>query len=99
MKQAQEMQAKMMAAQERLADINVTGVSGGGMVKIVMNGRNEAQSITIDPSIVDKNDVEMLEDLILAAFNDAKSKAEEKSQEEMSKATSGIPLGNLKLPF
>jgi DNA-binding YbaB/EbfC family protein len=99
MKQAQQMQAKMTAAQERLAEITVEGVSGGGMVKIVLNGRSETQSVTIDPSIVDKNDVEMLEDLIMAAFNDAKGKAEIKMQEEMSKATSGIPLGDLKLPF
>lgn len=99
MKQAQQMQAKMMAAQEKLAEITVEGTSGGGMVKVVVNGRTEAQSIKIDPSLVDKNDVEMLEDLIVAAFNDARHKAEEKSQEEMSKATSGIPLGDLKLPF
>jgi nucleoid-associated protein EbfC len=99
MKQAQEMQAKMVAAQERLGDITVEGVSGGGMVKIVVNGRTEAQSVTIDPSIVDKSDVEMLEDLIVAAFNDAKTKAEIKAQEEMSKATAGIPLGDMKLPF
>lgn len=99
MKQAQQMQAKMVEAQERLAQINVEGASGGGMVKVVVNGRTEAQSVKIDPSIVDKNDVEMLEDLIVAAFNDAKQKAETKMQEEMSKATSGIPLGDLKLPF
>jgi nucleoid-associated protein EbfC len=68
-------------------------------VKVVVNGRTEAQSIKIDPSIVDKNDVEMLEDLIVAAFNDAKAKAEAKAQEAMSMATSGIPLGDLKLPF
>lgn len=99
MKQAQQMQAKMVEAQERLAQINVEGTSGGGMVKVVVNGRTEAQSVKIDPTIVDKNDVEMLEDLIVAAFNDAKQKAESKMQEEMSKATSGIPLGDLKLPF
>jgi DNA-binding YbaB/EbfC family protein len=99
MKQAQEMQAKMMAAQEKLGEITVEGVSGGGMVKIVVNGRTEAQSVTIDPSIVDKDDVEMLEDLLVAAFNDAKSKAESKMQEEMSKVTAGTPMGDMKLPF
>ncbi len=99
MKQAQQMQAKMLEAQEKLAEITVEGVSGGGMVKVVVNGRTEAQSIKIDPSIVDKNDVEMLEDLIVAAFNDAKNKAEAKMQEAMSQATSGIPLVDLKLPF
>lgn len=99
MKQAQQMQAKMMEAQERLSQITVEGISGGGMVKIVVNGKSEAQSVKIDPSIVDKDDVEMLEDLIVAAFNDAKNKAEQKAQEEMSKATSGLPMGDLKLPF
>ncbi|MBP6986051.1 MAG: YbaB/EbfC family nucleoid-associated protein [Alphaproteobacteria bacterium] len=99
MKQAQQMQAKMAEAQQRLTTITVEGTSGGGMVKVVVNGKTEAQSIKIDPSIVDKNDVEMLEDLIVAAFNDAKNKAEEKAHEEMSKATSGLPLGDMKLPF
>lgn len=99
LKQAQEMQAKMMAAQEKLAEIKVEGLSGGGMVKVVVNGRHEVHSVSIDPSIVDKDDVEMLEDLLLAAINDANHKAEAKAQEEMSKVTAGMPMGGMKLPF
>lgn len=99
MKQAQEMQAKMAQVQEKLGEITIEGQAGGGMVRVTVNGRTEAQTVKIDPSIVDKEDVEMLEDLIVAAFNDAKSKAETKVQEEMAQLTKGLPLGDMKLPF
>lgn len=98
-KQAQEMQTKIMEAQEKLSLIEVEGQSGGGMVKVTMNGKNETKSIKIDPSLVNKDELDMLEDLIVAAFNDAKSRAESKMQDEMSKVTKGLPLGDMKLPF
>tara|TARA_Y100001960_G_scaffold316081_1_gene382515 strand:- start:2099 stop:2422 length:324 start_codon:yes stop_codon:yes gene_type:complete len=100
MKQAQEMQAKMAEAQEKIQAMQVTGASGGGMVEVTLSGKGDMRQIQIDPSLVDGDDKEVLEDLIMAAHNDAKSKAEELVQEEMSKVTGGLnlPLG-LKLPF
>ena len=98
MKQAQQMQEKMMEAQERLAEITVDGKSGGGMVTATVNGKGELQKLKLDPSIVDPKDVEMLEDLIIAAVSDAKSKSEAMAADEMSKVTGGMSLpGNL--PF
>ena len=76
MKQAQEMQAKMAEMQQRLADTEVEGASGGGMVRVVLNGKGEMRSVKIDPALVDPGDVEVLEDLIVAAAGDAKSKVE-----------------------
>ena len=99
LKQAQEMQAKLAAAQEKLAEVEVEGQSGGGMVKVTVNGRGEAKALKVDPKIVDKDDLEMMEDLIVAAFNDAKNKAEAKMQEAMAEATKGLPFGDMKLPF
>ena len=100
MKQAQEMQAKMAEAQEKIQAMQVTGASGGGMVEVTLSGKGDMRQIQIDPSLFDGDDKEVLEDLIMAAHNDAKSKAEELVQEEMSKVTGGLnlPLG-LKLPF
>lgn len=98
MQQAQQMQEKMMEAQEKLADLTVDGKAGGGMVTATVNGKGELQKLKLDPSIVDANDVEMLEDLIIAAVSDAKSKAESMAADEMSKVTGGMSLpGNL--PF
>ena len=100
MKQAQQMQAKMQEIQEQMSEISVEGKSGGGMVVATVNGKGEPRGLKIDPSIVDPSDIEMLEDLIVAAFNDAKVKAEQKMSEEMSKLTGGLPLPeNFKLPF
>ena len=100
MKQAQQMQAKMEEAQRKLDEIAVEGASGGGMVKVVCSAKGNVKSITIDPGIVDPSDVEMIEDLVLAAINDAKSKAETTMAEEMKKVTGGLQLPpGMKLPF
>ena len=100
LKQAQQMQAKMAEMQEKLAHLTVEGSSGGGMVTVVANGKGEVQSLKIKPELVDPKEVEILEDLIVAAINDAKGKAETKASEEMSKITGGLGLpGGMKLPF
>ena len=100
MKKAQEMQKKMQEMQDSLSNLEVEGTSGGGMVKIIMNCKNEVKKIDIDPSIVKQDDKTMMEDLIVAALNDAKSKAEEKSKEEMKKLTGGLGLPpGMKMPF
>ncbi len=100
MKQAQQMQAKMAEMQEKMAETEVTGGAGGGMVSVTMNGKFDLKTIKIDPSLVDPAEVEMLEDLILAAFNDAKVKVETATQEEMSKLTGGLSLPpGFKMPF
>lgn len=100
MKKAQEMQKKMDEAQKKLAEIEVEGQAAGGMVKATLNGKGELKGIKIDKSMVDPEDVEVLEDLILAAVNDGKVKAEEKAAEEMKSITGGVGLpGGMKLPF
>ena len=100
MKQAQEMQAKMAEAQEKIQAMQVTGASGGGMVEVTLSGKGDMRQVQIDPSLLDGDDKEVLEDLIMAAHNDAKSKAEELVQEEMAKVTGGLNLPpGLKLPF
>ena len=100
MKKAQEMQKKMQEMQESLANLEVEGTSGGGMVKITMNCKNEVKKIDVDPSIIKQDDKTMMEDLIVAALNDAKSKAEEKSKDEMKKLTGGLGLPpGMKMPF
>ena len=100
MKKAQEMQKKMQETQESLANLEVEGTAGGGMVKIIMNCKNEVKKIELDPSIIKEEEKQMMEDLIVAALNDAKNKAEEKSKEEMAKLTGdlGLPPG-MKMPF
>ena len=100
MKQAQEMQAKMGEAQERIGAMQVTGASGGGMVEVTLSGKGDMRMVQIDPSLLEEDDKEVLEDLIVAAHNDAKAKAEELVQEEMAKVTGGLKLPpGLKLPF
>jgi DNA-binding YbaB/EbfC family protein len=99
MKQAQEMQKKMADMQADLATKAYEGNAGGGMVKVTINGKLEMQSLKIDPSIVDVDDLEMLEDLIKAAFNDAKKKFEEDSSSTMSQLLGGMGLpAGFKLP-
>ena len=99
MKQAQQMQENMKKMQEKLADVEVEGVSGAGMVKVLMTCRNDVRRVTIDPSLL-SDDKEMLEDLIAAAMNDAVRKAEATTQEKMSGFTSGLNLPpGFKLPF
>lgn len=100
MKQAQEMQAKMAELQTKLAEAEVTGQAGGGMVQVTLNGKFDLRRVKIDPSIAKPDDVEVMEDLIVAAFADAKSKAEAQVQEEMKRLTGGLNLpGGFNLPF
>jgi DNA-binding YbaB/EbfC family protein len=100
MKQAQQMQTKMADMQAKIAELEVEGASGGGMVKLVMTGKGEARRISIDPSLVDPAEIDMLEDLLVAAINDARGKSEALMQSEMSKLTAGLNLPpGMKLPF
>lgn len=100
MRQAQEMQTKMAELQEQLAATEVTGVSGGGMVRVITNGKGEMRSVKIDPALVDTDEIGVLEDLIVAAVNDARSKAEAASAERMRELTGGLALPpGFKLPF
>ena len=99
MKQAQQMQADMQKAQEEMARLTVTGESGAGMVRITMTCKHELKSLDIDDSLVG-DDKEMLEDLIIAAFNDAVRKVEKMTQEKFSGMTAGLGLPpGMKLPF
>jgi DNA-binding YbaB/EbfC family protein len=99
MKQAQKMQEEMQRAQEELARAEVVGESGGGMVKVTMNGRHEVRRVEIDDGLMG-DDREMLEDLVAAACNDAVHKIEERTREQMSGLTSGLNLPpGFKLPF
>jgi hypothetical protein len=95
MKQVQKMQADMAAAQEALADTTVEGSAGGGMVKVVVSGTGDVQSVRIAPEVVDPDDVEMLEDLVLAAVGDGLRRANELASEQMGGVTGGIDLGGL----
>lgn len=100
MKQAQQMQKKMQDMQVTLSETEMSGASGGGMVTVTLNGKGEMKKLTIDPSVIDPGDKEMLEDLILAAHNDAKQKIEAFSAEEMKKVTGGLQLPpGMSLPF
>ncbi len=92
MKQAQKLQAKMLRLQEELADKTVEATAGGGMIKIVANGRQQILSIQIEKEVVDPDDVEMLQDLILAAVNDALVKSQEMVSGEMNKLTGGLKI-------
>ncbi|NMA34248.1 MAG: YbaB/EbfC family nucleoid-associated protein [Clostridiaceae bacterium] len=95
MKQAQKMQRDMEKLQEELQEKEVEATAGGSAVKVVATGKKEIKEITIDPGVVDADDVEMLQDLILAAVNEALRKAEEMVSSEMSKLTGGLGLGGL----
>ncbi|MEO1962924.1 MAG: YbaB/EbfC family nucleoid-associated protein [Cycloclasticus sp.] len=100
MQQAQKMQEKMQEAQSKLAELEVTGESGAGLVKVVLTGKHEARRLSIDPSLIADNDQEMLEDLIVSAINDAVRKVETESKDSMANMTAGIPLPpGFKLPF
>lgn len=99
MKQAQAMQDNLRKAQEELAQIEVEGQSGAGLVKVVMTCKNDVRRVSIDPSLL-ADDKDMLEDLVAAAFNDAVRRAEATTQEKMSKITAGMPLPpGMKMPF
>lgn len=92
MKQARELQEKMQRIQDELAALTVEGQSGGGAVKVTLNGKGEMLSVRIDPSLARPDEVEILEDLVVAAARDAKSKAEAAAQSRMQDATAGLPL-------
>jgi DNA-binding YbaB/EbfC family protein len=99
MKQAQQMQENMKKMQEQLAQIEVEGQAGAGLVKVTMTCRNDVRRVSIDPSLL-ADDKDMLEDLVAAAFNDAVRKAEATSQEKMGGMTAGLPLPpGFKMPF
>ena len=95
MKQMQKMQADMAAAQDALAAATVEGSAGGGMVKVVVTGSGEVQSVHIAPEVVDPDDVEMLEDLVLAAVGDGLRRAQEMQSESLGGVTGGLDLGSL----
>ena len=95
MKKAQQLQEKMAKVQEELGGKTVETSAGGGMVTVVANGKQEIVSIKIDPEVIDPNDVEMLEDLVLAAVNDALYQARQMVSEEMTKLTGGIKIPGL----
>jgi len=100
MQQAQDMQAKMAEAQESLENIEVTGQSGGGLVEVTLTAKGTMRGLSIDASLMVADEREILEDLIIAAHNDARAKAEAKSAEEMGKITGGLGLpAGMKLPF
>ena len=92
MKQAQAMQQKMQDVQVELDRIEVEGSAGGGMVKVVTTAKGEAKSVKIDPSLLNPDEAEIVEDLVVAALNDARQKAERAAQEKMAEVTKGLPL-------
>ncbi len=100
MSKAKEMQAKFQAMQEEIANIEASGQAGGGLVQVTLSGKFEMRSLKIDPSLFKEDDVEVLEDLILAAHNDAKAKVEAIMQEKSRELTAGLPIPpGMKLPF
>lgn len=100
MKQAGAMQAKLAAAQEAIAALEVEGQSGGGMVKIVINGKGYVKAVAIERALLKPDEGEVVEDLIAAALNDAKAKLDIRAAEEMKALTAGLPLPpGMKLPF
>jgi len=100
MGKAKEMQAKFEAMQQEMASIEATGQAGGGMVSVTLSGKMEMRALKIDPSLFKEDEVEILEDLILAAHNDAKAKVEAVLQEKTREMTAGLPIPpGMKLPF
>ncbi|HHL43258.1 MAG TPA: YbaB/EbfC family nucleoid-associated protein [Hellea balneolensis] len=100
MKQAKQMQEKMETAKAKVADLVAEGASGGGMVRLVLSGEGHMKSISIDPAMIDKDEVEILEDLIIAAYHDAKIKLDQKQQDAMKEAMGDIDLPpGMELPF
>jgi DNA-binding YbaB/EbfC family protein len=95
MKQAQKLQAKMLRMQEELAEKTIESTAGGGMVKVVANGKQQIVSIQIEKEVVDPDDVEMLQDLVMAAVNDALTKSQEMVSAEMTKLTGGLSIPGL----
>ncbi len=100
MKQASQMQAKMQEMQAKMEALEIEGASGGGMVRVVLSGKGEMKRLVIDPKLADPAELEMLQDLVVAAHTDAKRKVEAIMADEMQQATGGLELpGGMKLPF
>ena len=100
MKKAEELQKNMQQMQEQLGQATVEGTSGGGLVGVTLTGKGEMKGLKIDPSLFKEDDVEVLEDLIVTAHNEAKTRAEQMMQQKMAEATAGLPLPpGMKLPF
>jgi hypothetical protein len=100
LRQAQELQAKMAEMQAKLEQEQITGQSGGGLVRVTLNGKGEMRGLEVDPSLLSPSEREVLEDLVMAAHNDAKAKLEAFTAEEMGKLTGGLELPpGMKLPF
>ena len=100
MKQAKVMQEKMAEVQKKIEEAEVEGSSGGGAVKVLVNGKHNVKKVTIDPSLIDKNEVEVLEDLLVAALNDATNKISENMSSQLSSISGGMVLPpGMKLPF
>ena|SRR5947209_6682906 len=100
MKQAQQMQSKMSEMQAQLEAVEMTGMAGGGMVQLTLNGKGDIKNVKLDKAVVDPAEIEVLEDLLVAAFNDARTKVNAHAESEMQKLTGGLNLpGGLKLPF
>ncbi len=100
MSKAKEMQEKMQAMQAEIETMTADGTAGGGMVTVTLNGKGQLQAIKIDPSVFSEDDVEILEDLVIAAHGDAKTKIEQLVQEKTQEVTAGLPLPpGMKLPF
>ena len=100
LKQAHELQKKMADAQKKVEELEAEGTSGGGLVKVKINGKNITTSINIDDSLISKDEKEILEDLIVAALNDARENVQKKIAEEMNSLTGGLKLPpGMKLPF
>jgi hypothetical protein len=95
MQQAQKLQAQLLKAQEELAILTVEGSSGGGAVKVIMNGQQQVQSVKISPEVVNPQEVEMLEDLVLSAVTDASAKAQEAASKKMGGLTGGLKIPGL----
>ncbi len=100
MKQAQKMQEDMQKAQEEIAQMEVTGQSGGGLVNVTIMGTHECRRVQLDPSLLEDDDKEMIEDLVAAAFNDAVQRLDATTKERMASVTAGMQLpGGMKMPF
>lgn len=100
MSKAKEMQSKLQSMQEEMATIEAVGQAGGGLVSVTLSGKSEMKALKIDPSLFKEDEVEILEDLILAAHNDARAKVEAMTQEKTRELTAGLPLPpGMKLPF
>jgi DNA-binding YbaB/EbfC family protein len=100
MGKAREMQEKMQAMQDEVAELEANGAAGGGLVVVTLSGKGEMKSLKIDPSLFKEDDVEILEDLILAAHNEARAKTEAATQEKTKELTAGLPIPpGMKFPF